>query len=449
MFDRVHVVTLARRADRLARFFRELPADWPFATPEPFPAVDGQAVPSPSWWRQGKGAWGCYRSHLTLIERALNDGLQSVLLLEDDALPVADFTPRVSAFLAELPDDWQMLYLGGQLIRLHQGKPMIVSDQVLRPHNVHRTHAYALRGREAMTAVYRHLHEWSTWKARNHIDHHFGMLHESGRLNVYCPREWLIAQAAGTTDVKADGRRFDERLWPAPIKHAAPARPGLRPTEPATWLVVLGLHSSGSSALAGVCYHLGCHMGARLTGYYGSDPQRSCGFENAKLARLCEAAIPFPATQRAQTPAVITTNLRTWMERLAAEAQHMHAMPAFKYPLLCELGDALIAAAGPAGSLLVVHADRPLEQSIASLVRRCPHRNAEQLAAHQRWLYRGKQAFLAEIPTEAKLHVSYDELLSNPRRIAQTISDFAGLQATDDQIARAAAYVDPSKRHVS
>lgn len=39
-FDRVVVINLARRADRLARFNRLL-CDWPFKTPQRFEAIDG------------------------------------------------------------------------------------------------------------------------------------------------------------------------------------------------------------------------------------------------------------------------------------------------------------------------------------------------------------------------------------------------------------------------
>ena len=147
MFERCYVVSLARRPDRWARFLRQLPADWPLAKPEPFAAIDGQLVPHPAWWRQGKGAWGCYRSHLAIIELRANDNCESILILEDDALPQPEFARRAGEFFAALPDDWQMIYLGGQLIRLQHGKPRPAMRALLRPNNVHRTHAYGLRGR--------------------------------------------------------------------------------------------------------------------------------------------------------------------------------------------------------------------------------------------------------------------------------------------------------------
>ena len=71
-----------------------------------------------------------------------------------------------------------------------------------------------------------------------------------------------------------------------------------QPIEPCTtdpFALVLGLHSSGSSAMAGVVHHLGVHLGTNMGGFYGNDPEKSCGFEELELVRLCEEIIPFPS----------------------------------------------------------------------------------------------------------------------------------------------------------
>ena len=59
--------------------------------------------------------------------------------------------------------------------------------------------------------------------------------------------------------------------------------------------------------------------------------------------------------------------------------------------------------------------DRPLEESIASLVRRTQAAggHAEQIAAHQRWLAARRDAVAAEIPDQV-CRVAYDQLLAEP-----------------------------------
>src|SRR4051812_13066811 len=110
MFQKTLVVNLDRHAGRWSAFQARLPADWPFPAPERFSAVDGKKCPVPPWWRQGGGAWGCFRSHQMIIEQCLNSGIDSVLFLEDDALFAENFTPDVTQFLQHLPSDWEMAY---------------------------------------------------------------------------------------------------------------------------------------------------------------------------------------------------------------------------------------------------------------------------------------------------------------------------------------------------
>jgi hypothetical protein len=210
------------------------------------------------------------------------------------------------------------------------------------------------------------------------------------------------------------------------------------------FVAVVGLHSSGSSCLAGVLYHLGLHLGNKLGGYYGANPEESCGFEAAGLFQLCQAAIPFPTVHYAQPRDQIRANLSDWVMSRQREALARGTIAGGKYPNFCRLGDELMTICGD--GLLVVHCNRPLEESIVSLVRRSGHRySPDALAAHQRWLWEGKQEFLSKV---AHLTVEYDELLKAPDVQVSKLVDFLGIRPDDDQVARALSYVKPEQRHV-
>lgn len=204
--DAAFVISLARRPDRLEAFMGRLPADWPLPTPCLFPAVDGLAEERPRWWKTTPGAWGCYRSHVGVLEACVKADIDRVLVLEDDATFGPDTASRLSRL--DVPEDCQQLYMGGQHLAVPEpGPPGLVVGR-----NVNRTHAYAVLGRDAIRILLEHLSpDPALWTARHHVDHHYGLLHRDRRIRVYAAQPWIAGQAAGTSDVGRGAQR--ERWW--------------------------------------------------------------------------------------------------------------------------------------------------------------------------------------------------------------------------------------------
>jgi len=189
VFDRVVVVNLARRQDRLARFRQRL-NDWPFKQPERFEAVDGLAVGVPTGWEKGAGAWGCMLSHRAVVSAAIRDGISSLLVLEDDARPVPNFSLLAGEFLTNVPEDWDCLMLGAQ----HLLPPTLVCRGVVRCGAANRTHAYAIRGPMMSTLLKR----WEQ-SANDHCDIILASLMQ--QFKAYAPNPFVIGQDAGYSDV--------------------------------------------------------------------------------------------------------------------------------------------------------------------------------------------------------------------------------------------------------
>lgn len=210
-FDRVVVISLRRRADRLAAFRQRVAAAWPGQRITFVPAVDGLAYRPPDGWNGTPGAWGCARSHASVVATADADGVERLLVLEDDVTFVPGFAERLAGLA--VPADCQMLYLGGEhLLPPDPGPPGLV-----RGRNVNRCHAYAVLGRPALALLREHLRwEPARWTAAHNVDHHYGLLHEQGRVAVYAADPWLCGQAAGPSDI--DGRTWPERSWPLPCE---------------------------------------------------------------------------------------------------------------------------------------------------------------------------------------------------------------------------------------
>ena len=435
-FDRVYVLNLDRREDRYQQFLKGLPEDWPFKQPERVTAIDGQLVPSPEAWKAGNGAWGCYRSHVRLIEDMLNRQGGPILLLEDDAIFEEGFTEAVKRFIDHIPDQWDMLYLGGQHLREKKGKPRRLNEYVYEPYNVNRTHAFAVQGGDFGRTLYRWLHKWEDWKGNHHIDHHLGRLHETRKYDIFCPNQWLVGQREGKSNI--NGRTFsNDRFWKASEKISA------MDESQQPFYAILGLHSSGSSVLAGVCYHLGMHLGNKLVGYYGSNPETSCGFEAIGLMNICEQIAKLSDTERRLSANSIESKLRWFINQKRKEASKKGTIAGGKYPQLCVCGPELLRICGD--RLRVIVADRPLEDSILSIQKRTGREGDKALEDHQRWLYHSRETFLASLPASQVLRVAYRDLLESPDIAVERISAFTSL-TTDPR--RAIAYIDPQKQHV-
>jgi hypothetical protein len=213
-FDRVVVVNLKRRPDRLSCFMAAVrDANWPFKQPMVFPAVDGSVVPHPDDWKSGGGAWGCMRSHLRILEQAMMDGVEKLLILEDDACFADQFSEKVAEFLAVVPDDWDQLMLGGQHVNTN-GSPKLVKPGVYRCTDCERTHCYAIRG-AFLQRLYQRWASVGEFSGEVHCDWIMGRNPEMQcQHKVYAPERFMVGQERGKSDI--DGAQQARKFWNPP-----------------------------------------------------------------------------------------------------------------------------------------------------------------------------------------------------------------------------------------
>ena len=450
-FDRVWLVNLDRRPDRLADCTtRFAPPAWPFKTPERFRAIDGKIVPSPSHWRAGSGAWGVFRSHCSLIERCLNEQVPRILILEDDAVLDTGFAENVKTFLENVPPAWHLLYLGGQCnhYNIQQHPHRVVNQHVVVPWSVNRLQAFAL-SLAGMEIVYRHLTS-NDWQPKHHIDHHLERLERVGGIVFYAPTTWLIGQGEGLSDIcnrDLPVRFFDWRTKPpkpAVVRKPPPAtRPRVAPRPMAktlpTVLAAVGPYRGGTSCVAGAVHQLGVSMGnGFFTGGQHASP-KGC-FEAKRLFDICMACYPEPRFLEGKPYRRRVAMLRGWLEGRAGHGAVIGA----KHPKLCLMVPE-ITEAWPGCKLVVVH--RPIDESVQSLDTLKWWSKTQRPEDLIRRLVDTRDKDIAKVPTERVLHVAYADVLADPRGQLERIAAFAGVTPTPEQYKTACLHVDPTLKH--
>lgn len=165
----IRVISLLGRADKLRGLMTnlasaEVPREWSVniavivanegdkGTPYPHWRVEGS--PNKYWSREvTKGEIGCFQSHMNTIKSmaGLTDYL---LIMEDDARVPVDFFHRIDDCVADVPDGWDFIDLGGKPVG-ESTEPSTVSRSLVKLGYTYNTHCilYSKHGISHISAV--------------------------------------------------------------------------------------------------------------------------------------------------------------------------------------------------------------------------------------------------------------------------------------------------------
>lgn len=205
-FDKIFVINLERRVDRLDRF-REI-ADKIGFEYDIFYAVDGRGLDrdSPVEGRKLEiesnefyrlfddyflGQLGCILSHIRLLKYCKENNIKNVLILEDDVDFSDDFQSRFDNFTNNFNQDWDMIYFSGSLVE--------TSDEFNSYSKLltcHTTHSYAVNN-----SVYDYLIErLESDMLSKPVDVVYSLLHSNIRSWITIP--FLTYQSDGFSDIQ-------------------------------------------------------------------------------------------------------------------------------------------------------------------------------------------------------------------------------------------------------
>ncbi len=179
-FDRVAVINLDKRTDRLAQFQSQ--ANDLGINFVRYSAVDAQAFGiSP--------VRACAQSHHKVLTDAAADGVQRLFVFEDDAEFRPNFVQVFDHISNNLPDDWQMLYLGSWVYPTID----IGVEGLKRTEGTILTHAYGMKAEVLDLLI-------QASKEDMPIDEAYRLIHP--QMKVYVAEPSIVVQKGGISDIR-------------------------------------------------------------------------------------------------------------------------------------------------------------------------------------------------------------------------------------------------------
>lgn len=124
-FSTIYCINLDRRPERYTQSieeFKKINADVQRVS-----GIDGNIVNPPSGINPA--AFGLVLTHLNLIEKAITYKYDSILIFEDDVIFINNFNEIFNERIKLLPENWDLLYIGGNHILHVNGFDLITGDK--------------------------------------------------------------------------------------------------------------------------------------------------------------------------------------------------------------------------------------------------------------------------------------------------------------------------------
>lgn len=187
---KTYVLNLKTSTKRLADFTKAYPECLPRF--EIWEARPPEKCSMPDWWKGSGPFWSHVENFKEVLERCAK-GAEEFLFFEDDCIFAPDFQEQYERFLAEVPNDWEVLNLCTNHMSTLLRPAERVSENVLRPRLGFNTNALFLRpsGAEKMKAQL----EKRDWTCRHIAEQILGYLYSDETFKGYAPFQNFIGQA--------------------------------------------------------------------------------------------------------------------------------------------------------------------------------------------------------------------------------------------------------------
>jgi len=323
-----------------------------------------------------------------------------------------------------------MVYLGGQHIQENIGLPRKINEWVYHPFNVNRCHCYGLRGRKMLERAYKHLNNFFDWNVPHHVDHYLGELHKQMKTGLYVPKEWLVAQSEGKSDIC--GKDLELRLFPS-------AEETLSPGIDRPCCAVMGTYFGGINTLAGAMQELGLFLGVDLG--KPSDPTQPHFFEDSYLGDICRNSYSEPWLEEKNQQIDRINHLRRWAGLQCKHMSKEKTLVCGKHPMLSLMGTELMEA-WKEPKVICVERDPAESYKSMQKVHWCWHPSAAKYAFNH--LTEAREEFFEKYQPPL-LRISYDAMKAEPEKIISELCAFLQHAPTPQQRKNALTLIRDTK----
>lgn len=138
----IFVINLKKRTDRLRHIQEEL-KKINCNNYEIVEAIDGNTINRSPFINQG--ALGLVQTYFKIFELIKDKPTEEIILIEDDCVFSENFSENVNNFLNELPNDWNILYFGGNHNPSLAPPPSKFTEHVRKVHHTYSAHCVVMK----------------------------------------------------------------------------------------------------------------------------------------------------------------------------------------------------------------------------------------------------------------------------------------------------------------
>ena len=140
-FDKSYCINLDKRPDRLENFNNQV-IKYNLGNYIRVSAFDGDSLGYDTKITNGisNGNFGLLKTNINIIDDAISNKLNSILIMEDDCYFTEEIV-NIDTYFNYLPNDWDMLYMGGN----HLALPLFVNEKVGKIDSTYTAHFVGIK----------------------------------------------------------------------------------------------------------------------------------------------------------------------------------------------------------------------------------------------------------------------------------------------------------------